>query len=83
MTIRRSLLQGHLRAVKRAAYDPRIVSQVLQSRIAQPLEVGARDARWSQLEDTLELLDREVAYRKVHGGDKRTTDPAPELEAAS
>ncbi|MFN2466404.1 MAG: patatin-like phospholipase family protein [Candidatus Dormibacteria bacterium] len=64
MTIRRSLLQGHLRAVKRAAYDPRVISHVLQARVSQPLEVGARDARWGQLEDTLELLDREVAYQR-------------------
>ena len=67
MTIRRSLLQEHLRLVKRASYDPRIVAQVLQARVAQPLEVGARDARWSQLEDTLELLDREVAYQRSAG----------------
>ena len=64
MTIRRSLLQEHLRLVKRAAYDPRVISQVLQARISQPLEVGAHDARWSRLEDTLELLDREVAYQR-------------------
>ena len=65
LTIRRSLLQDHLRLVKRAAYDPRVVSQVLQARVARPLEVGARDARWSQLEDTLGLLDREVAYQQA------------------
>ena len=51
--------------VKRAAYDPRVVSQVLQARTSAPLEVGARDARWGRLEDTLELLDREVAYRRA------------------
>jgi NTE family protein len=82
MTIRRSLLQGHLRAVKRAAYDPRVVSQVLQARVSQPLEVGARDARWSQLEDTLELLDREVAYRKVNTPPNGRAESAQDLEAA-
>jgi predicted acylesterase/phospholipase RssA len=65
LTIRRSLLQDHLRLIKRAAYDPRVVSQVLQARVSRPLEVGARDARWSRLEDTLELLDREVAFQKA------------------
>ena len=67
LTIRRSLLQDHLRLVKRASYDPRIIAQVLQARVAQPLEVGARDARWSRLEHTLELLDREVAYQRSAG----------------
>ena len=67
LTIRRSLLQDHLRVVKRAAYDPRVVSQVLQARVSKPLEVGARDARWNQLEDTLELLDREVAFQEAAG----------------
>jgi NTE family protein len=71
MTIRRSLLHEQLRLVKRAAYDPRVVSQVLQARVAQPLEVGARDARWNQLEDTLELLDREVAYQRSAGNGAR------------
>jgi predicted acylesterase/phospholipase RssA len=65
LTIRRSLLQDHLRIVKRAAYDPRVVSQVLQARVSRPLEVGAHDARWSKLEDTLELLDREVAFQQA------------------
>jgi len=64
MTIRRSLLQQQLRLVKRAAYDPRVVAQVLQARVTAPLEVGAHDARWSRFEDTLELLDREVAYQR-------------------
>lgn len=67
LTIRRSLLRDHLRLVKRAAYDPRVVSQVLQARVSRPLEVGARDARWNQLEDTLELLDREVAFQGAAG----------------
>ena len=65
ITIRRALLQQHLKLVKRAAYDPRVISQVLQARVSAPLEVGARDARWSRLEDTLELLDREVALQKA------------------
>jgi predicted acylesterase/phospholipase RssA len=65
MTVRRSLLREHLRLVKRAAYDPRVVAHVLQARVERPLEVGARDARWSRLEGTLELLDREVAYQKT------------------
>jgi len=75
MTIRRSLLQEHLRLVKRAAYDPRVVSQVLQARVARPLEVGARDARWSRLEDTLELLDREVAYQRSVPARPQTRQP--------
>jgi len=86
LTIRRSLLQEHLRLVKRAAYDPRVVSQVLQARVAQPLEVGARDARWGQLADTLELLDREVAYQRLNSnpaGNGKAAAPSPGLEQAS
>ncbi|HEV3231341.1 MAG TPA: patatin-like phospholipase family protein [Candidatus Dormibacteraeota bacterium] len=63
MTLRRSLVREQLRRVKRAGYDPQIISQVLQARAAAPLEVGARDARWDRLATALELLDREVAYR--------------------
>jgi NTE family protein len=66
ITIRRSMLQEHLKVVRRAAYDPRVVAQVLAARVGQPMRVGARDLRWSRLEDTLELLDREVAYQKVN-----------------
>jgi predicted acylesterase/phospholipase RssA len=65
ITIRRSLLQDQLKLVQRAAYDPRVIAQVLQARVSGPLEVGARDARWSRLADTLELLDREVAFQQT------------------
>jgi NTE family protein len=65
LTVRRSLLRDQLRLIKRAAYDPRVVSHVLQSRTERPLQVGARDTRWDQLESTLELLDREVALRRT------------------
>jgi len=65
ITVRRSLVREQLRLVKRAGYDSRVISQVLQGRTQGPLEVGARHRRWDQLESTLELLDREVAYRKA------------------
>lgn len=65
LSVRRSLLGDQLRLIKRAAYDPRVISQVLQMRTRGPLSVGARDARWDQLASTLELLDREVSYRKA------------------
>ena len=65
LTVRRSLLRDQLRLIKRAAYDPRVISHVLQSRTERPLQVGARDTRWDQLESTLELLDREVALRRT------------------
>ncbi len=65
LTVRRSLMRDQLRLIKRAAYDPRVVSHVLQSRTERPLEVGAHDTRWDQLESTLELLDREVALRRA------------------
>ncbi|MFN2462702.1 MAG: patatin-like phospholipase family protein [Candidatus Dormibacteria bacterium] len=78
MTIRRSLLQEQLRLVKRAAYDPRVVAEVLQARIARPLEVGARDQRWGRLEDALELLDRELAYQR-----SASTGRPRSIEAAS
>jgi NTE family protein len=64
LTVRRNLVRDQLRLIKRAAYDPRVISHVLQSRADAPLTVGARDARWDQLESTLELLDREVALRR-------------------
>ena len=63
LAVRRSLLREQLRLIKRAAYDPRVISKVLQMRTRGPLLVGHRDERWDQLAATLELLDREVAYR--------------------
>jgi predicted acylesterase/phospholipase RssA len=66
LAVRRSLVREQLRLIKRAAYDPRVISKVLQVRTRGPLMVGHRDERWDQLAATLELLDREVAYRS-HG----------------
>ncbi|MGB2939448.1 MAG: patatin-like phospholipase family protein [Candidatus Dormiibacterota bacterium] len=63
LSVRRSLVREQLRLIKRAAYDPRVISKVLQLRTRGPLMVGHRDERWDQLASTLELLDREVAYR--------------------
>ena len=65
LTVRRSLMRDQLRLIKRAAYDPRVISLVLQDRTERPLQVGARDPRWDRLESTLELLDREVALRRT------------------
>jgi predicted acylesterase/phospholipase RssA len=65
LSVRRSLVRESLRMIKRAAYDPRVISHVLQTNTGGPLTVGARDARWDRLESTLELLDREVSYRAV------------------
>ena len=65
LTVRRNLVRDQLRLIKRASYDPRVISHVLQNRVDRPLEVGARDARWDRLESTLELLDREVALRRT------------------
>jgi predicted acylesterase/phospholipase RssA len=63
LSVRRSLVREQLRLIKRAAYDPLVISKVLQVRTRGPLMVGHRDERWDQLASTLELLDREVAYR--------------------
>jgi predicted acylesterase/phospholipase RssA len=63
MSVRRSLMAEQLRRIKRAAYDPQVVSMILQARTAGPLVVGERDPRWDQLASALELLDREVSYR--------------------
>lgn len=65
LVVRRSLVREQLRLIKRAAYDPRVISKVLQARTRGPLMVGHRDERWDQLASTLELLDREVAYRRT------------------
>jgi NTE family protein len=67
LTVRRNLVRDQLRLIKRAAYDPRVISDVLQNRTDRPLEVGAHDVRWDQLESTLELLDREVTLRRTAG----------------
>jgi hypothetical protein len=57
-------VRDQLRLIKRAGYDPRVISHVLQSRPDRPLEVGTSDVRWDRFESTLELLDREVALRR-------------------
>jgi hypothetical protein len=72
LAVRRHLVREQLRLIKRAAYDPRVISHVLQNRTGRPLEVGARDARWDRLESTLELLDREVSRRRTAGTSGRT-----------
>jgi predicted acylesterase/phospholipase RssA len=64
LTVRRNLVRDQLRLIKRAGYDPRVISHVLQSRPDRPLEVGTSDVRWDRFESTLELLDREVALRR-------------------
>jgi NTE family protein len=82
LIVRRSLMRDQLRLIKRAAYDPRVVSHVLQNRTERPLQVGARDARWDQLESTLELLDREVALRRAAApasGKARSRGRAPQV----
>jgi predicted acylesterase/phospholipase RssA len=63
ITVRRSLGREQLRRIKRAAYDPLVVSKIMQSRTGGPLVVGERHRRWDRLATTLELLDREVRYR--------------------
>jgi hypothetical protein len=63
--LRRSLMREQLRRIRRAAYDPDVVSQVVGSRRRRPLEVGARAARWDALSATLELLDRELSLRET------------------
>jgi NTE family protein len=63
LTVRRSLLKQQLRLIQRAGYDPQVISRVLQARSSPPLQVGARHPRWDLLASTLELLDREVAFR--------------------
>jgi len=60
---RRSLVREQLRRIRRAEYDPQVVSKILESRTAGALNVGERHPRWDRLASTLELLDREVAYR--------------------
>jgi NTE family protein len=65
LTVRRNLVRDQLRLIKRAAYDPRVISHVLQSRPDRPLTVGTNDARWDRFESTLELLDREVTLRRA------------------
>ena len=62
---RRSLAREQLRRIKAAAYDPAGVSKILQARSGGPLVVGERAPRWDRLASTLELLDREVAYRSA------------------
>ncbi|MEA2647384.1 MAG: hypothetical protein QOE92_2467 [Chloroflexota bacterium] len=79
LTVRRSLVREHLRLIKRAAYDPRVISHVLQARTSGPLTVGARDARWDRLESTLELLDREVSFRR--SAEAETAKPRPASRA--
>ena len=63
ISVRRSLAREQLRRIKRSAYDPQVVSKILQSRSGGALVVGERQPRWDALASTLELLDREVAYR--------------------
>ena len=63
ISARRSLVREQLRRIKRAEYDPRVVSKILSARTAGPLVVGERHPRWDRLASTLELLDREVAFR--------------------
>jgi predicted acylesterase/phospholipase RssA len=75
LSVRRSLLGEQLRLIKRAAYDPRVISKVLQMRTRGPLTVGHRHERWDQLASTLELLDREVTYRRTAA--KRGNDVEP------
>jgi NTE family protein len=64
LMVRRSLVREQLRLIKRAAYDPRVISKVLQARTRGALLVDNHDLRWDQLASTLELLDREVSYRR-------------------
>ncbi|MHB8508728.1 MAG: patatin-like phospholipase family protein [Candidatus Dormibacteria bacterium] len=59
-TIRRQLAREQLRRVKRAEYDPRVVSEVIQNRPTRPMAVEPHDKRWDRLATALELLDREV-----------------------
>jgi NTE family protein len=65
ISARRSLVREQLRRIKRAEYDPQVVSKILEARTAGPLVVGERHPRWDRLASTLELLDREVAYRQT------------------
>jgi NTE family protein len=85
LSVRRSLMREQLRLIKRAAYDPRVISKVLQMRTRGPLMVGHRDERWDQLASTLELLDREVSYREVAGPSNghRTRAAAPRAPRSS
>jgi hypothetical protein len=65
LTVRRNLVRDQIRLIKRAGYDPRVISHVLQSRPDRPLEVGTSHMRWDRFESTLELLDREVTLRRA------------------
>ena len=83
LTVRRNLVRDQLRLIKRAAYDPRVISHVLQSRPDRPLTVGTNDARWDRFESTLELLDREVTLRRTDAGAKTNAKPRPRRSSAA
>jgi hypothetical protein len=88
LTVRRNLVRDQLRLIKRAGYDPRVISHVLQSRPDGPLTVGTSDVRWDRFESTLELLDREVALRRsaaeaeARAKPRRRPSPAPRRSSA-
>jgi hypothetical protein len=82
LIVRRNLAREQLRLIKRAGYDPRVISHVLQSRPDRPLAVGTSDMRWDQFETTLELLDREVALRRTDAGARTGARPRPRRSAA-